>query len=216
MVHLVFFVPLVVLLAYASWCALAPAPARATWGATITGNAALLATVAGLLALDFTISPKGIRSAALGVARNASAITSGIPLDSDITPAQLQAVADILRQGGGSCTYVFDNSAALYHLSALRPCSPVMMPHFVVGENEAEVIADLQAAMPPLVIGRSTLPSNWLDGVAMEQRLPALNRWLLRNYRFHQAINGIEIWRRSGLNKLDSAGGLNPEDLTNG
>lgn len=196
--HLIFFVPWMVLLAFACWCALTPEPPLSSWRTILRERFALHAALVGLLILNFSTSAHGTRAATLGIARNVLALIRGLPRDEEIAQDRLQLAANALRAGGSRCTYVFDSSAVLYHLSGFRPCSSIMIPHYIADENELRVIADLEAANPLLVIGRSNLPNNWLDGVSIAQRLPRLNHWLMRNYRFYRSVDGIEIWKKMG------------------
>lgn len=199
-VHLNFAVPALTLLAFAIWGALAPEPQqgdrRDGRRAMLRANAPFAAILAGLLLIGTVPGRSGFLVLALdGTRDNILALLHGLPRDTAITEPRLLAVARALRQGGGRCTYVFDNSGALYHLSGLPACSSVMLPVYAADEAEAWVIAQLADARPPLVVGRSDLWSDAIDRRGLADRTPALHQWLLANYHRERTIEGIELWR---------------------
>lgn len=198
-IHLNFMVPYLVLLGIACWTAATPLPRVLKWRETWRRNAPVLAVAAGLLIHDFSAGSQRTKAAVLGIAGNARLVLHGLPLDEQIAQARLYRSGEALRAGRGRCTYVFDGSAVLYHLSGRPSCSSIMIPHYTTGESEGAVIADMARARPPLVVGRSNLSNNWFDGQSLAQRLPRLHRWMTANYVPARSIEGIEIWRRRDL-----------------
>ena len=193
--HLYFVVPWLALLGFAIWTARTPAPAERGWREVVRGERAMLVVAAALLLLDMSPGDRSSWPALLGLYDNMGALAHGLPGDRAIAAPRLQRVAAELRRGGGRCTYAFDNSGMLYHLAALPPCTAIMIPVYAAGPKEAQLIAELTAARPPLVIGRSTEWNDHIDDQPLDRRTPRLGRWLVANYRLECNFDGIEIWR---------------------
>ena len=185
--HIRFAVPFMTLLAVR--LAVLSRPERLP---VLSRNQWMLAAVTGLWLLAY-VRPVPLLAGFVG---NVAALAHGPSADRALAGPALSGAADALRAGGGMCTYTFDNSAALYHLSGLPPCARAMVPVYLAGAEEARTIAELSARRPPLVIGGSDAWYAAIDGKPLAQRTPALARWLTENYVPAKSIGGIELWRR--------------------
>lgn len=132
---------------------------------------------------------------ASGVAANAALLARKLPTDRALATPQLAATADALHTGKGACTYAFDNGGAIYHLAGLPPCSATLVPVYAAPERQFQIIAELAARRPPLVIGGSDAWYAAIDGKELAQRTPALHRGLTEAYEPDRRIGGTEIWR---------------------
>lgn len=196
--HLMFALPWLAMLGFAAWLAFAPKPVAAGWRAVFRAHAALLVVIAATLIVDASAATGSgtTRPVLQGLGRNAVTLVRGLPADAAIVEPRIARAAAAVAAGGGSCTYVFDNSGAFYFLSGRRPCSPIMLPIYATAGNEQEVIADLERSAPPVVIGRSNFWTDHIDGKSVAERTPAINAWFERNYKVQMVIDGIEIRRR--------------------
>lgn len=196
--HLMFAVPALVMLAFAAWTGLAEAEPDQGWPATLRRNAVLLASLAAILIVDFSAQTGSgtIRPVIQGLGKNLLTLARGLPNDEAVMEPRLRQVTALLRAGPGQCTYVLDNSGAIYRLSGLRSCSPIMLPTYATPQNESAIIADLERARPPLIVGRSNYWTDAIDGKGLDERTPELARWVARNYAPETTIEGIAVLRR--------------------
>ena len=184
--HIRFALPFELLLAFRLALLWFPAP----WPTPTRTHGWIAAALA--IWLVVVVNPAQLAS---GFASNLALVTHGLPADRALADPSLTAAAEVLRTGGGSCTYAFDNGGAIYHLANLPPCSATMIPVYAAAGREAQVIAELARRRPPLVIASSAAWYTAIDGKPLALRTPALYRWFSSNYLPYRKIDGIEISR---------------------
>lgn len=184
--HIRFALPFELLLAFRLALLWFPAP----WPTPTRTHAWIAAAVA--IWLVVVVNPAQLAS---DFASNVAMVTHGLPADRALADPPLTAAAEVLRTGGGSCTYAFDNGGAIYHFAGLPPCSATPVPVYAAGGRQGEVIAELAHHRPPLVIATSAAWYAQIDGKPLAQRTPALHRWIFANYLPYRRVGGIEIWR---------------------
>lgn len=176
LVHAVMTVPFAVLAIAAARAALA---AQAT-PAAMSGIPANSLLPAGLAMLLFGLLAVGVGPRS---AENLTIIVAGLPNDQALIAPRYQAAAAFIRAQGGTCTYAFDNQAAFYHLTGMRPCSRFMIPVYAGPDAEPVLIADLQREAPRAVVWTSAIWSSAIDGLPQAQRTPRVSAWLAAHYR---------------------------------
>lgn len=91
------------------------------------------------------------------------------------------AAAELARTGT-ACVFDLSNHGVINGLARLPTCTRFTYPVYAGPQHEAELIAALRAAAPPVVVYSASHWSYQIDGRAMPQRFPALDAFLLARY----------------------------------
>ncbi len=127
---------------------------------------------------------------------------SRTPRDAELVPAGLKEAADMIKARGADCTYSFSNEGLLYLLASTPPCSRFAYPVYITQSQEPLVIAELEAAKPPIILAQSGAWSNAVDGLSLSDRTPQLAEWLKANYPGRKMLpGGYEIRMREVTGK---------------
>ena len=155
--------------------------------------------IAALVVLMEFYSPYGsiVRDQLLGVRQNLSYLKRGLPLDDNIMDKDTKAVADMLRQAGEPCTYLFDNSEAIYFLSGVLSCSNVLAPVYAVPAEQSSILASLDQGAPKIILFSSQHWWNAIDGKSLQERTPELYAWAERNYPHRLLVGSYELRART-------------------
>ena len=119
--------------------------------------------------------------------------------DSVYLPADYLRAAEEIRSnlGPGESFFTLTSEALWYYLID-RPCParfPVVWfaaPHFY----QQEIIRDLEGKKVKLVLYHNQAPSNFIDGIRNDRRLPLLTAYVREHYVPWRHIEGHEIWIR--------------------
>ena len=122
----------------------------------------------------------------------------GRPDSKYLPPDYLQA-AELVRQnlGPGESFFTLTSEALWYYLVD-RPC-PSRFPvvwFAAAWFYQQEIIRDLERNNTKLVLYRNEAPSNRIDGISNEQRLPLVAAYLRARYEPWRQIESHEIWIR--------------------
>lgn len=132
-----------------------------------------------------------------GVVANREAVRTGRFQDSAIVPMATRQAAAMLRRAPGGCTYVLDNSQALYSLAGKLPCSRVIVPIYAQDEAETALIADLYRTRPAMIMGLSQDWFSAIDGRPLASRTPRLAAWINAHYVVAGRVDArdVLVWR---------------------
>ncbi len=119
--------------------------------------------------------------------------------DSFYLPAgYLQAAAAVRQSLGPGESFFTMTSEALWYYLVDRPC-PARFPvvwFAAPAFYQQEIIRDLERNNTKLVLYRNAAPSNRIDGIGNEQRLPLVASYLQEHYEPWRKIEDHEIWIR--------------------
>ncbi len=119
--------------------------------------------------------------------------------DSFYLPAGYLRTAAVLRQnlGPGESFFTMTSEALWYYLVD-RPCPTRFSVVWFAAPSfyQREIVADLERNNTKLVLYRNAAPSNRVDGIGNEQRLPLVASYLKEHYEPWQKIEDHEIWIR--------------------
>ncbi|MDB5673017.1 MAG: hypothetical protein JWO25_3976 [Alphaproteobacteria bacterium] len=163
------------------------------WARIASRHSLLGGSLAGLLLLDFFGTVSYTKPMLASSFRNLGLFVVGLPSDSDLMPPSLAQIVHALRGSGQSCTYVFNNGGAIYHLAGQRPCSSIIYPVYASPDSQARVIADLAKARPLLVVGLSEENFSHIDDRTLAMRTPLIAAWMERHYPIVARFDGTEL-----------------------
>jgi hypothetical protein len=112
---------------------------------------------------------------------------------------RIEAVSSEVRRLTRSRDPIFDfsNQPAFYFFSGRRnPTRFFQIPIASPRRFQAEIIADLEKARPPLVLRRSPQSFDSFDGISNEMRAPAVAAYIDALYEHERTVRGVEIWLR--------------------
>ncbi len=149
-----------------------------------------------------TAGAAGLAVVCLIQAPRAHLLAQNFPIgrpDSHFLPPSYLKTAETLRQNlaPGESFFTMTSEALWYYLLD-RPCPsrfPVVWfaaPSFY----QEEIIRDLERRQTKLVLYRNDAPSNRIDGIPNERRLPLLAAYLKERYAPWRVVEGNEIWIR--------------------
>jgi hypothetical protein len=119
--------------------------------------------------------------------------------DSFYLPGGYLRTAEVLRENLGPDESFFTmTSEALWYYLVDRPC-PTRFPvvwFAAPAFYQEEIIRDLERNNTKLVLYRNAAPSNGIDGISNERRLPLVAAYLKEHYEPWQKIEDHEIWIR--------------------
>jgi hypothetical protein len=116
-----------------------------------------------------------------GLAANARLAWTGLPTDRALAGPSLMQAADVVRTGGG-CTFAASNAGLIHLLSGVFPCSRFWFGVYVAADEQAGVIAELEAARPRFILWSARGWWARIDGRGFADRSPALAAWIVANY----------------------------------
>jgi len=150
----------------------------------------------------------GVGMAVLFVAFAASAPAVGMykivrgdvawPLSLDALPANDGAVteevlwtAQRIDQSGADCVFDLTNTGLVNAVAGLPSCSRFTYPVYADTDFEDDLISDLRAADPPMIVYRSDHWSYAIDGHPMNERFPKLDAEIQRVYPRQECHSGV-------------------------
>ncbi|NMG65953.1 hypothetical protein GPA19_13460 [Azoarcus indigens] len=96
-------------------------------------------------------------------------------------PAMQWVASELLRNKVG-CVFDLSNNGIINGLTRLPACSRFIYPVYASAAYEDELIQSLANARPAALVYSSTFWSYRIDGRPMNERFPALDRFILQNY----------------------------------
>lgn len=106
------------------------------------------------------------------------------PADSDLLPPAVRAASRNLSVPGEGCVLLWSNEG-VFATALRRPfCTRYMYPVYAAASREDELLRQIAAAPPAVVIFDSPFWSMNIYGRSMQQRLPAVDRYLRSHYQF--------------------------------
>ena len=96
-----------------------------------------------------------------------------------------------IRQSGAECVFDLANTGLVNAVAGLPSCSRFTYPVYADRDFEDELIADLRAADPPVIVYRSDYRSYAIDGKPMNERFPALDAEIQRVYPRQDCHSGV-------------------------
>jgi hypothetical protein len=122
-----------------------------------------------------------------GLADNAVAATRPIPSDRDLGGRDMTRIANLIA-ASGRCTFVANNAIFIYLLSRMPPCSRFSAAVYVAPDWQAEVINELEATRPEIIVWESAAFYSSIDGRSIRDRTPELADWIEAHYPVRTAI----------------------------
>lgn len=105
------------------------------------------------------------------------------PADTDLLPKAARDVANIPSLRAGGCVLLWSNEG-VFATALHRPfCTHYMYPIYASRAHEADLLREISAAEPAIVIFNTPFWSMDIYGRNMRERLPAVNRYLQNNYQ---------------------------------
>jgi hypothetical protein len=144
-------------------------------------SARMAAVVTTLCALLLAPRWPGQWQVGQGLAANARLPWTGLPADRTLAGPGLAQAADIIRAGGG-CFFAASNAGLIHLLSGVPPCSRFWFGTYVAVDEQAGVIAELEAARPRFILWDARGWWARIDGRGFADRSPTLAAWIVANY----------------------------------
>jgi hypothetical protein len=119
--------------------------------------------------------------------------------DSFYLPGGYLRTAEVLRESLAPEESFFTmTSEALWYYLLDRPCPTRFLVVWFAAPAfyQEEIIRDLQRNNTKLVLYRNAAPSNGIDGISNEQRLPLVAAYLKEHYEPWRKVEDHEIWIR--------------------
>jgi hypothetical protein len=150
---------------------------------------------------SWTPIPRGVErtvAAAVVVATGALGGSQSIPSAAEgVLPAEFSEVASVVPVGSG-CVYTLTSEGLWYFVLQRPSCSAYHQVAYARPESaQDEVIADLAAKRPAVIVYSHTGGFESFDGLSAASTTAKVTRWVLANYRPHWLIGGAWVWDRA-------------------
>jgi hypothetical protein len=108
------------------------------------------------------------------------------PADTELMPTAIVELARDISPSTDGCVLLWSNEG-IFATALRRPfCTRYMYPVYVSAEQEADLLRQIRAAPPAVVTFGTPSWSMNIYGRTMQQRLPAVDRYLRENYEFSE------------------------------
>lgn len=128
--------------------------------------------------------------------------TSGLGFEdqqAETVRTRIEAVSAAIRQlvPAGRPIYDFSNQPAFYFFADRpNPTRFFQVPIAATEEYQSEVISDLRAAKPQIVIRESPEAYDRFDAIENETRAPRLAHFIDSHWEYYRTVRGVELWMR--------------------
>lgn len=166
--------------------------------APVSAGLPLLAVLFGLLCLEVLSDRSTAYTTANGLIRNARLLGNPLPSDRALVAPYVRRTADLVRDAA-RCTFAADNAGIIHLLSGMPPCSRFMFGAYVAPDRQDQVIGELEATQPEIILWSA--PDWWahIDGYAFPDRSPRLAAWIEQNYPVQTSIGVYTLRSRHDL-----------------
>lgn len=146
-----------------------------------------------------TYSDKSVVRVVLGgLADNARAIRAELPTDRKLVGEDISRVADLIR-ANDRCAFVANNTGIVHLLARTVPCSRFMFSIYIAPHLQNEVIADLSARRPSMILWDNPSFYSRFDNQSIRERQPVLSAWIEANYPVRTMIGQQVVLSREPL-----------------
>lgn len=153
---------------------------RAAWAAIVKKG---LRQQIGLIAITLSLVVIVTNNMAYASLLNLRALVRP-PLDADLLPPSVANATRGMTSRNGGCVLLWSNEG-VFATALQKPfCTKYMYAVYASANHEADLLRQIQAKPPEIVILNSPFWSMEIYGRAMKQRLPAVDRFLRTHYRF--------------------------------
>ncbi len=163
-------------------------------GATLLALFPLLS----VLCIEFYSENSIVRVILPRLVENARTMTRALPGDRELVGRDLARVAELVT-ASGHCTFAANNAGIVHLLSRMPPCSRFVFGTYIATDRQTEVIADLEAAQPEIILWDSASWWSRIDGRSFRDRTPMLADWIEARYPVRTVIGQHVLLSRALL-----------------
>jgi dolichol-phosphate mannosyltransferase len=161
-----------------------------SWTAQSRGSGLATLAMALLVCVGYAAllsNPAVLRVVIKGLADNSRALARPAPTDVSLVGPDLARAAELIA-ARGRCTFAANNVGIVYLLSRMPPCSRFAFGTYVARDRQAEVITELEAGQPDVILWDSPDWYSRIDGLDVHARTPLLARWIEDHYPIKTTI----------------------------
>jgi hypothetical protein len=107
-----------------------------------------------------------------------------------------------LVMASGRCTFAANNAGIVYLLSRMPPCSRFAFGVYVAADRQTEVIAELEAAQPKIILWDSLAWYARIDDRRFWNRTPILADWIVAHYPIQTTIGQYVVLSSTSLSEI--------------
>lgn len=133
-----------------------------------------------------------------------------------LNPSYLEAAEQIENDiAGQSCFYTLTSEGVWYRMLSMRPCSRYWnLLYSTSTESQKELIEEIQAERPKIILYSNQFWSNAIDGVPKETSHLLVHQYVWQYYRPYKMLNDNWFWiRRESDGKLSNLFELNANEV---